>query len=132
MNQIVNTFLLAGDEFMPEMHLRQPGFTYSACGPFTKNKQRIQKFMQAGGTNYIYKNELDKACFQHDIAYGKCKDLKKRTQSDKVLKDKAFEIANNLKYDGYQRGLASVVYKFFLTRNQKELVLKMKLNKISN
>ena len=132
MNQIVNTFLLAGDEFMPEMHLRQPGFTYSACGPFTKNKQRIQKFMQAGGTNYIYKNELDKACFQHDIAYGKCKDLKKRTQSDKVLKDKAFEIANNPKYDGYQRGLASVVYKFFLTRNQKELVLKMKLNKISN
>ena len=132
MNQIVNTFLLAGDEFMPEMHLRQPGFTYSACGPFTKNKQRIQKFMQAAGTNYIYKNELDKACFQHDMAYGKCKDLKKRTQSDKVLKDKAFEIANNLKYDGYQRGLASMVYEFFLIRNQKELVLKMKLNKINN
>ena len=132
MNQIVNTFLLAGDEFMPEMHLRQPGFTYSACGPFTKNKQRTQKFMQAGGTNYIYKNELDKDCFQHDMAYDKCKDLKKRTQSDNVLKDKAFEIANNLKYDGYQRGLASMVYEFFLTRNQKELVLKMKLNKINN
>ena len=69
--------------------------------------------MQTGDTNYIYKNELDKACLQHDIAYGKYKDLEKRTQSDKVLKDKAFEIANNPKYDGYQRGLASIVYKFF-------------------
>ena len=75
MNQIVNRFLLAGDKFMPEMHLRQPCFTYSACGPFTRNKQRIQKFMQTGDTNYIYKSELDKACFQHDMAYGKYKDL---------------------------------------------------------
>ena len=91
---------------MPEMHLRQPGFTYSACGPLTKNKQRIQKFIQTGDTNYIYKNELDKACFQHDMAYGDFTDLKRRTQSDKVLKDKAFEIASNPKYDGYQRGLA--------------------------
>ena len=95
------------------MHLRQPGFTYSACGPFTKNKQRIQKFMQTGDTNYIYKNELDKACFQHDMAFGKYKDLEKRTQSDKVLKDKAFEIANNPNYDGRQRKLSSMVYKFF-------------------
>ena len=69
--------------------------------------------MQTGDTNYIYKNELDKACFQHDMAYSKYKDLEKRTQSDKVLKDKAFEIADNLKYDGYQRGLASMVYRFF-------------------
>ena len=98
---------------MPEMHLRQPGFTCSACGPFTKNKQRIQKLMQRGDTNYTYKNELDKAGFQHDMAYGKYKDLEKRAQSDKVLKHKAFEIANNPKYDGYQRGLASMVYKFF-------------------
>ena len=98
MNQIVNTFLLEGDEFVPEMHLRQPGFTYSTCGPFAKNKQRIKKFMQIGDTNYIYKNELDKACFQHDMAYGKYKDLKKRQQSDKVLKDKAFEIPNSPKY----------------------------------
>ena len=97
MNQIVNNFLLAGDRFMPEMHLRQPGFTYSVYGPFTRNKQRIQKLIQTGDTNYIYKNELDKACFQHDVAYGKYKDLERRTQSDKVLKDKAFEIANNLK-----------------------------------
>ena len=81
MNQIVNKFLLARDLFMPEFHLRQPGFTYSACGPFTENKQRIQKFMQTGDTNYVYKNEFDKACFQHDIAYSKYKDLEKRTQS---------------------------------------------------
>ena len=111
MNPIVNNFLLAGDKFIPEMHLRQPGFTY--CGPFTKNKQRIQKFTQTGDTNYIYKNELDKACFQHDMAYGKYKDIERSTQSDKVLKDKAFEIANNPKYDRCQSGLASMVYEFF-------------------
>ena len=111
MNKIVNKFLLVGDKCMPEMHLKQPGFTYSACGPFTKNKERIEKFMQSGNTDFIYKNELDKACFQHDMAYGKSKDLIKRTQSDKVLKDKAFKIASNPKYDGYQRGLASMVYK---------------------
>ena len=97
---------------MPEMHLKQPGFTYSACGPFTKNKERIEKFMQTGNTDFIYKNELDKACFQHDMAYGKSKDLAKRTESDKVLRDKAFKIASDPKYDGYQRGLASMVYKF--------------------
>ena len=89
------------------MHLKQPGFTYSACGPFTKNKERIEKFMQSGNTDFIYKNELDKACFQHDMTYGKSKDL------DKVLRDKAFKIASNPKYEGYQRGLASMVYKFF-------------------
>ena len=113
MNEIVNKFLLVGDKFMPQMHLKQPGFTYSACGPFTKNKERIEKFMQTGNTDFIYKNELDKACFQHDMAYGKSKDLAKRTQSDKVLRDKAFKIASDPKYDGYQRGLASMVYKFF-------------------
>ena len=105
MNEIVNKFLLAGDKFMPEMHLKQPGFTYSACGPFTKNKERIEKFMQTGNTNFIYKNELDKACFQHDMAYGKTKDLVRRGQSDKVLKDKAFNIASDPRYDGYPRGL---------------------------
>ena len=113
MNEIVNKFLLAGDKFMPEMHLKQPGFTYSACGPFTKNKERIQKFKETGDTSYIYKNELDKACFQHDMAYGDFKDLARRTASDKVLRDKAFNIAKNPKYDGYQRGLASMVYNFF-------------------
>ena len=69
--------------------------------------------MQIGNTGFIDKNELDKACFQHDITYGKTKDFVKRTQSDKILKDKAFKIASNPKYDGYQRGLASMVYKFF-------------------
>ena len=69
--------------------------------------------MQTENTDFICKNELDKACFQHDMAYGKSKDLAKRTQSDKVLRDKAFKIASDPKYDGYQRGLASMVYKFF-------------------
>ena len=113
MNKIVNKYLLLGDKFMPEMHLKQPGFTYSACGPFTKSKERIEKFMQTGNTDFIYKNELDEACLQHDMTYRKSKDLVKRTQSDKVLKDKAFKIANSPNYDGYQRGLASMVYKFF-------------------
>ena len=98
---------------MPEMHLKQPGFTYRACGSFTKNKKRIQKFKETGDIDYIHKNELDKACFQHDIAYGDFKDLAKRTASDKVLRNTAFNIAKNPKYDGYQGGLASVVYKFF-------------------
>ena len=98
---------------MPEMHLKQPGFTYSACDPFTKNKEKTEKFMRTGNTDFICKNELDKACFQHDMVYGKSKDLIKRTQSDKVLKDKAFKIASNPKYDDYQRGLASMGYKFF-------------------
>ena len=93
---------------MPEMHWKQRGFTYSACGPFTKNKET-----ETGDTNYIYKDELDKACFQHDMAYGDLKDLGRRTASDKVLRDKAFNIAKNPKYDEYQRGLASMVYKFF-------------------
>ena len=78
---------------MPEIHLRQPGFTYSASGPFTKNKERIQKFKEAGDTDYIYRNELDKACFQHDMAHGDFKDLARRTASDKVLRDKAFNIS---------------------------------------
>ena len=85
------------------------GFTYGACGPFSKKKERIEKFMQIGNTDFIYKNELDKACFQHDMAYSKPKDLAKRTQSDKGLRDKAFKIASHSKYDGYQRGLASMV-----------------------
>ena len=112
-NEIVSNFLLAGDKFTPEMHLKQPGFAYSACGPFTRNKERIEKLMQTGNTDFIYRNELDKAFFQHDMAYGKSKGLTKRTQSDKVLGDKAFKIASDPKYNGYQRGLASMVYKLF-------------------
>ena len=78
MNEIVNTFLLAGDAFIPEMHLKQSGFTYSACGPFTKSKERIQKLKETGDTSCIYKNELDKACCQHDMAYGDFKDFDKK------------------------------------------------------
>ena len=91
MNNVINKFLLAGDKFMPEMHLRQPPFVYSACGPFPRHKERIKSFKRTGDTCFIYRNELDKACFQHDSAYANHKDL----------------------INGYQRGLASMVYKFF-------------------
>ena len=94
---------------MPEIHLKLREFTYSTCGPFTKNKERIQKFKETGDTSYIYKSELDKTCFQHDMAYGDFKDVARRTASDKILRDKAFNIAKNPKYDGYQRGLVSMV-----------------------
>ena len=70
MNDIIKKFLLAGDKFMPEMHLRQPVFTYSACGIFTKNKQTIKKFKETEDTKYICRNKLDKSCFRHDMAYG--------------------------------------------------------------
>ena len=113
MNNIINKFLLAGDKFMPEMHLRQPRFVYSACGPFTRHKERIKKFKQTGDTRYIYRNEFDKACFQHDSAYANHKDLINRSEADNVLRDKAYDIASNPEYDGYQRGLVSMVYKFF-------------------
>ena len=90
---------------MPEMNLKQPGFTKSACGPFTKNKKRIRKFKETADSRYIYRNKLDKACFLHDMAYGDFK--------DKFLRDKAFNIAKDPKYDGYQRGLTSMVSRFF-------------------
>ena len=99
MNNVINKFLLAGDKFMPEMHLRQPRFVYSTCGPFTRHKERIKEFKRTGDTRYIYRNELDKACFQHDSAY---------------------DIASNPKYDGYQRGLASMAYKFFDKKSTEE------------
>ena len=98
---------------MRELHLRQPRFTYSACGPFTKNKERIRKFKETGDLRYIYQNELDETCFQHYMAYGDFKDLTRRTASDKILRDKAFNIAKNPKDDAYQGGLDSMVYKFF-------------------
>ena len=113
MKNVINKFLLVGDKFMPEMHLRQPIFVYSACGPFTRHKERIKEFKPTGDTRYIYRNKLDKACFQHDSAYADHKDLINRTKVDKVLRDKACNIASNPKYDGYQRSLASMVHKFF-------------------
>ena len=126
MNNVINKFLLAGDKFMPEMHLRQPQFVYSACGPFTRNKERIKKFKQTGDTRYIYRNELDKACFQHDSAYADNKDLINRTKSDKVSRDKAYNIASNPEYDSYQRGLASMVYNFFDKMSMGSGVKKLK------
>ena len=109
MNDIINNLLLAGDKFMPEMHLKQPQFTYSACGAFTKNKEFKNK-KKSGDSRYIYINELDKACFQHDTAYGDFKDLAKITAADKVLRE--FNIPKDPYYDGYQRGLGSMVYRF--------------------
>ena len=123
MNEIVNKFLLAGDKFMPEMHLKQSislgksGFTNGACRPFTKKEEIIKKFKDTGDTKYIYKNELDKACLQHDMPYGDFKDLARRTASDKTLRDNAFNTAKSPKCDGYQRGLLSMVYKFFDKRS---------------
>ena len=99
MIEIINKVLLAG-EFIPEMHLRQPAFTYSACGPSTKNKKRMQKIKEPGDSRYIYQNKLDKTCFEHEISYGHFKYLTRRTASDKILHDKAFNISKNPKYDG--------------------------------
>ena len=99
MNKIINKLSLAGDRFMPQMHLRQLGFTYSGCGPLPKDKERIQKFKETGDSKYIYRNKLDKACFQHGMAYEDVKDLPIRTAADRVLCDKAFNIAKNPKYD---------------------------------
>ena len=98
---------------MLEMHLKHPEFSYCTCGQITKNKERIQKFKETGNTKYIYKNELDKACFQHDMGSADFKDLARRTALDKVLRDRACHIAKNPKNDGYQRGLASTFYKLF-------------------
>ena len=95
MNNIINKFLLAGDKFMPEMHLRQPQFVYSAVDHSLDIKKEFKKFEQTGDARYIYRNELDKACFQHDSAYADHKDLINRTEADKVLRDKAYGIASN-------------------------------------
>ena len=113
MNNIIKTFLLAGDKFMPEMHLKQPQFVYSACDPFTRHKEIIKEFKRTGDTRLLYRNELDKACFKHDVAYAKYKDVENRLISDQKLTNSAYYIAGSPKYDGYQRGLASMVYKFF-------------------
>ena len=124
---------------MPEMNLRQPGFTYNACGPFNKSKERIKNFKETRFSRYIYQKELDEACFQHDMGYGDFKDSSRRTAADKVLRDRAFDIAKRPKYDGYQRGLASMFYKFFDKETSgraatlaNNLQLKMKLFLIKN
>ena len=98
---------------MPKLHLKQPGFTYSACRQFSKRCGRIQKFRETSNLTHLCKNELDRASFAHDAAYSDSKDLGKRTTWDQILEDKAYQIAGNHKYDGYQRALASIVYQFF-------------------
>ena len=113
MNNIINKFLLVGDKFMPEMHLRQPKSVYSACGPFTRHKERIKDLNVQAIRVYYIENELDKACFKHDTAYAKYEDVENRFISDEKLRNSAYDIASNPVYDGYQRGLASMVYKFF-------------------
>ena len=121
-NEIINKFLLAGNKFMPELHLWDPKVKkYSACGPFTKHQQRIDQFMKDRRLSGIYKNELDKTCFHHDSAYNQDKDLVNRTKSEIVLKNKAYKIATNPKYNGYERALASMFWKFFNKRSKKVL-----------
>ena len=110
MNQIINKFFLAGDKFMSEMHLRQPRFVYSACGLFTRHKERIKEFKRTGDNSVLYKNELDKVCFKHDPAYWKYKDVENIVITDKKLRNSAYDTATNPKYDGYQRGLASIYH----------------------
>ena len=85
---------------MSEMHISYPGLTYSACKLFTKHKERIQKFRDTGDWRYIYQNKLDKGCFQHDMSYRDFKDLASRTVSNKIMRDKAFNLDKNLKYGG--------------------------------
>ena len=114
MNNIINKFLLAADKFIPETHLEDLKVgTYSACGPFTRHKDGINKFIQTGDTDYIYKNELGKACFAHDAADSDFKDIKNRTAADNILRDKSYNIAKDPKSYGSQRGLPSMIYKFF-------------------
>ena len=122
MNEIVNKSLLAGDELMAETHLKQPGFAYSPCGPFTKNKEKIQKFKETGEANYIYKNELDKACFQHDMTYGDFKDLAKRTASDKVYEIKLLILLHMLDMMDIKEDL-HLWFINFLMKSRKVVVL---------
>ena len=131
MKKIVNKFLLTGDTFMSEIHLRRFGFTCSASWPFTKGKEKIRKFQQTGNSRYIYQNRVDKACFQHDMTHGDFKDLPRRTTSDKVWYNKAFNIAKNPSYEWCQHGFASVVYNFFI-KCILVVLLKVKLCQTNN
>ena len=124
MNELINKLLLTEDKFMPEMHLRL-GFTQSACDPFTKNKERIKEFKETGNSRYIYQRELDDACFQHEMAYREFKDSNRKTAADKVLLDRVFNSTKNPKCDGYQRGLASMVYKYFDKRTSGGTIIKI-------
>ena len=112
MNKVINKSLLNGDKFIPELDFKQTRCTYSVSGPFIKQWEGIQKFRETCNLKHLYKNELDEACFYHEVAYSDIKSLAKRTISDNILKDRAYEIIRNHKFDGYQRALASMIYKF--------------------
>ena len=120
MNKITKKLLLTGDKFMPEFHLKQPGFTYSACEPFTKHCERIQKFRETGNLKHLYRNGLGKACFVHDAAHSDSKNLVKGTISDEILKNRSYEIASNHKYGEYQRALASMVIGFLMRKKDQK------------
>ena len=113
------------------MHLRQPGFIYGACSPFTKNKERIKNFKETEDSRYIYQNKLDKAFFQHDMAYGDFKDWNRKAAADKVLCEKTFDIAKNKKYDGYEHGFASMVYKFFYKKTSSGAAMLARLETLA-
>ena len=112
MNKVIGKFLLAGDKFLSELHLRQPGFTDSGCRSFTKYHKRIQKFRETGDLKHIQKNELVKVCFTHNAAYPHSEDLGKRFISVKILTDRAYEITINSNYVGYQRESANMAQMF--------------------
>ena len=120
MNKIINKLLLTSNKFTPESHLKHPGLTCSTCGPFSKHRERIQKFKEIGNLKYLHINKL--ACFVHDATYSDSKDLTKRTVSDKIVKDAADGISRNYKFDGYQRALVSMVYKFFYKKTGSEAI----------
>ena len=101
---------------MWELDLKKTGFSYSACGSFTKYCERIQKIRETDNLKHLYRNESDNVCFAHDATYSDSKGLASRTISDKILKDRAYEIARNCKYE---RALASMVYKFFIKQNRE-------------
>ena len=117
MNKTINKFSLTGDKFMPELYLKQPGFAQSPRGLFTKHRERIQKFRETGNSEQLYRNQLGKAYFPHDVAYSDSKDLAKRTILDKILKDGGYVIIRNHKFDRYQRALPIMVY-IFLDKKQ--------------
>ena len=115
-------FLSAGDKFLPEIHLRQSGFTYNACASFTKRQRKNKNIKETEDLRYIQENLLDKACFQHDMAYGNFENLPRRADADKVLCYEAFYIAKNPKYDGYQKVLTSVALKSFDKMSSKRRI----------
>ena len=102
------------------MHLKQSGINYSACQLFNKHCKRIKIFRETGNSKHICKKELNKAGFAHGVAYSDSEDLAKKSIPDKSLKERAYEIAINPKYDEYQRELASMVYTFLIRKQERQ------------